>query len=412
MFTLNALFAWWWLALPSLLLPLWWHRQRQKQKQVFPLASAQFLANAEPQTVQVWRWRDLILLLLRLAILLCLIALLAQFIRGQRGDTVFVSNKANTTWIAAQLAQLKQQSKSIEVLKYCEQASCDIQTNSIFAWLEQHQAQWKDSSRWYLLAAEGELTMPAQAPRFEPAFELRIAPTMNAISKPLTSTAAQTLSVYLQSPRADEWRKWFQVFEVSAKGQWHFVFDEVWHPAVQLIVWEQDSTPAPDLKAPLWWTNHPALLQSLQSKSGTTSSVTSDLQLQVSAGGFGLQQFKQFETPRGRVWLADQRDWPLHHDDSVAAWQLFDAWRAIQTTNAPLPAVPYQSRAIKEVQKQLQKQVQDATQANATIANRFGLSPASEVGQSLPSEWETILLSLFLLFFLCERVLHHARRQA
>ena len=32
---MTALFTWWWLALPSLLLPLWWHRQRQRQRQVF-----------------------------------------------------------------------------------------------------------------------------------------------------------------------------------------------------------------------------------------------------------------------------------------------------------------------------------------------------------------------------------------
>ncbi|WMW81032.1 hypothetical protein RF679_01825 [Undibacterium cyanobacteriorum] len=411
MFTLNALFTWWWLALPTVLLPLWWHRQRQKQQQVFPLASAQFLPNAEPQTVQVWRWRELILLLLRLAMLLCLIALLAQFIRGQRGDTVFVSKKANPTWIAAQLAQLnqlRQQSKSLEVLEYCEHAPCDIQTDSIFAWLEQHQAQWQDSSRWYLLAAEAELSMPAQAPRFTPAFELRIAPQLDGNKGKVPASPAQTIAVYLNTPRADDWRKWFQVFEVSSQGQLHFVLEETMPSKVQLIVWERDSAPEEGLKAPLWWTTNPSLQQGAQTASHRSSAVALSPQTPLPQGGNGSASFKQFETARGRVWFADQRDWPLHSDDSLAAWRLFEAWRASQTTFMPPPAVSYQSPAMKDVQKQ----GPNVTHFNSPTTQQFSPRPAWEVGKSLRSECETILLSLFVLFFLCERVLHHAKRKA
>lgn len=406
--TLNALFAWWWLALPTVLLPLWWHRQRQKQQHVFPLASAQFLPTAEPQTVQVWRWRDLILLLLRLAMLLCLIALMAQFIRGQRGDTVFVSKKANGAWVAAQIAQLKQQSRSLEVMDYCEHAPCDIQTDSIFAWLEQHQAQWQDTSRWYLLAAETELSMPAQVPRFKPAFELRIAPRLNAGKDTASAAPLQTVPVYLNTARADEWRKWFQIFEVSSRGQLHFVFEDAVRSEVQLIVWEQEFPPAERLKAPLWWTTNRSLLQGAQTAPHYTSAVALSPQTQVQQGGVSLEKIKQFETSRGRVWLADQRDWPLQNDDSLTAWRLFDAWRTSQTTFMPLPAIAYQSPSMKDAQKQ----GENAAHLNLSNAQRFGTGPVWEVGKSMRSEWETLLLSLFLCFFLCERVLQHAKRKA
>ena len=59
-----------------------------------------------------------------------------------------------------------------------DRIECELQTSNIFAWLEQHQTQWQGNSRWWLLAAEDELAMPAQAPRYSSRFELRLGPQL------------------------------------------------------------------------------------------------------------------------------------------------------------------------------------------------------------------------------------------
>ena len=43
----------WWLALPILLLPIWWHRQKRESVQAVPLATARFLPAADPRQGRV-----------------------------------------------------------------------------------------------------------------------------------------------------------------------------------------------------------------------------------------------------------------------------------------------------------------------------------------------------------------------
>ena len=83
--------------------------------------------------MQVWRWRDLVLLLLRLAMLTCLIAV-GTVLVGHRGDTVFVSAKVDPAWLNAEVAEIKQNgAKPVSLIRYCDRAECELQTSAIFA---------------------------------------------------------------------------------------------------------------------------------------------------------------------------------------------------------------------------------------------------------------------------------------
>ena len=62
----------WWLALPTLLLPIWWHRKKRVQVAAEPMATARFLPRTEPRQMRVWRWADVILMILRCLLLACL----------------------------------------------------------------------------------------------------------------------------------------------------------------------------------------------------------------------------------------------------------------------------------------------------------------------------------------------------
>ena len=81
----------WWLALPILLLPVWWHRQKRESVKAVPLATARFLPGADPRQVRVWAWSDRILLLLRCLLLVAVIARLADLVYPWRDDAVLVA---------------------------------------------------------------------------------------------------------------------------------------------------------------------------------------------------------------------------------------------------------------------------------------------------------------------------------
>ncbi len=397
---MTALFTWWWLALPSLLLPLWWHRQRQRQYQVFPLATAKFLEQAEPQTVQVWRWRDLLLLLLRLVMLMCLISLLAQFLVGHRGDTVFVSTRVDPAWLDAQVAEIKKQNgaKTISLIRYCDRADCELQTSAIFAWLEQHQTQWQGDSHWWLLADEDELAMPAQAPRFTQRFELRLAP-QSAQSK--KQTKAHEVSVVLKTGRLDQWRAWFKVFEVSSSGRLHFHLSEEWRPDAQLIIWESPLAPRSEWRAPLWWLSEASAYKAMQTTSMNDKPVGGAVETNpntVVAAMLRSQQMLQTDAPQGRLWLRGAKDWPLAENDLNEALQLFQAWQATYTQFAPIPAQAYVSEAQESAK-------------NLKSVNAFAGVSLDSVGKQLRNQWEEVILALFLVLLTIERVVQHVSRK-
>ena len=96
--------ALWWLALPVLLLPIWWHRQKRQRLKAEPLATARFLPAAAPEQLRVWRWRDLLLLSLRCLLLLALIAWLAATVLPWRGDTVLLARGVDQAWAGQRIA--------------------------------------------------------------------------------------------------------------------------------------------------------------------------------------------------------------------------------------------------------------------------------------------------------------------
>ena len=93
----------WWLALPTLLLPVWWHRKKRVQVAAEPLASARFLPRTEPRQMRVWRWADVILMIVRCLLLACLIAWLADPVLPWRGNTVVVAEGTDAAWVEQHL---------------------------------------------------------------------------------------------------------------------------------------------------------------------------------------------------------------------------------------------------------------------------------------------------------------------
>lgn len=103
---------WWW-ALPVLLLPLWWHRQRRRQVQATPLATARFLPKSAPRQLRAWRWVDIVLLLLRCLLLGSAIAWLADPVIAWRGDTVLTAKGDAIGWFQAREAEWKPDAKIV-----------------------------------------------------------------------------------------------------------------------------------------------------------------------------------------------------------------------------------------------------------------------------------------------------------
>jgi hypothetical protein len=105
---------WWW-ALPVLLLPVWWHRQRRRQVQATPLATARFLPGSAPRQLRAWRWVDLILLLVRCLLLATLVAWLADPVIAWRGDTVLAAGPGQdaVSWFRARETKWKPDAKIV-----------------------------------------------------------------------------------------------------------------------------------------------------------------------------------------------------------------------------------------------------------------------------------------------------------
>jgi len=103
---------WWW-ALPVLLLPIWWHRQRRRQVQATPLATARFLPKSAPRQLRAWRWVDIVLLLLRCLLLAAVIAWLADPVFAWRGDTVLAAHGDAIGWFQAREAEWKPDAKIV-----------------------------------------------------------------------------------------------------------------------------------------------------------------------------------------------------------------------------------------------------------------------------------------------------------
>jgi hypothetical protein len=289
---MNSL--WWW-ALPVLLLPILWHRQRREQTRAMPLATARFLPQSEPVQLRVWRWSDLLLLLLRCLLLAGLIALLADPVLPWRGDSVLGVPGADPAFVDRQAREAG----------LADASRIDLPGRDAYGWLHRHEREFKPQARLLLV---GDVAMPAVLPRLRHAVRVRpqAAPAL---------PSEQHVAIY--SRRTDAWRKLFAALD----GPQAYVFDGQAGPQTALVIWDLPQSPPPGLRAPLWWVADTAAFPEL------------DKAPQVD----GLHgAFKSLDSPRGRLWSAA---W-LPPADADAARTMFETWQRLHAGVRPHTAPP------------------------------------------------------------------------
>lgn len=279
----------WWLALPTLLLPIWWHRKKRVQTRAEPLASARFLPRTEPRQMRVWRWSDMLLLLARCLLLACAIAWLADPVFPWRADTVVVAQGTDAQWVE----------REVNAAGYGEAARLALPAAEALAWIGAHEREFKPEARLLVL---GDVPMPATLPQFRRPVVLRS----------LGQAAARVEShVAIVSPRPQEWQRMFAALD----GPLRVVIDKTPGPATELIVWDTPDAPPAGMRAPLWWTPDASLFTELaQSKA--------------------IGAIRYADGPRGRIWASNA--WPPA--DPAAARALIEAWRELHYAPVPYTA--------------------------------------------------------------------------
>lgn len=408
----------WWLLLPIFGLPIWWHRQRRHTQKIQTLATAKFLPSAPPQLLRVWRWRDIVLLLLRCLMLLTLIAILAGLFWSWRGDTVFVGNHLDEKWVQQTLQ--KSGFEHAKQMRFCAETKfknthenhCDIYTDDLFFWIEQQQAQWQTKARWLVLASADQLSMHGQKPVLTHDVLVRIAPLDTN-----KQTNKTPVFVSIKSTRMAEWRRLFSAFEEAGTASQPFVLSEHYGSRLDarseagskagsearpdLVVWDQPSALDATWQAPLIW-------QTTQNVSAKVPAVAADLQANLNEKNVPNKMQGAIEKPNAvvpipsslsslsssfdtlkistsiqnnqHIWTVQQQtDWPLNNVEN--AKKLFEAWQSVRKFSVPFPS-------------------QDiAADKNAKVS-------LIDVESAL----QIYLLYFFILLLVLERSLAHVRR--
>lgn len=298
----------WWLALPILLLPILWHRQKRESVKALPLATARFLPAADPRQVRVWKWSDVLLLLLRCLLLAAIIARLADMVFPWRGDAVLVVPGTDSAWVERQAASVgMQQADRIE-----------LGGPHALAWFATHEREWKDGARILIV---GDVVMPAVMPRFRHGVTLKTQAAPRSVKPRMVSVS---------SDRPQAWRNFFAA--ASSSGQPYTIGDV----KPELVVWDHAAPPPPSRKAPLWWATQP--------------SAFSQLTAARLAGGLHYA-----DTPQGRVWTSDI----IPPQDPASAARLYETWQRLH-----YPPVPYTAPS------QVLQPAPDAPQASGSGALR------------------------------------------
>jgi len=285
---MNSL--WWW-ALPVLLLPILWHRQKREQTKAAPLATARFLPQSEPVQLRVWRFSDLLLLLLRCLLLIALIAFLADPVLPWRGDSVLVVPGADPAFI----------DKQVRDAGLPDARRIDLPGRDAYRWLHEHEREFNPEARLLLV---GDVAMPAALPRLHHPVTVR----PRAAAMP---PSERHVAIYSQ--RAEEWRKLFAALD----GPQRHVFDEQAGATTGLVVWDLPQSPPSGLRAPLWWV--------------ADTSAFPELRKAPQADGLHY-----LDSPRGRLWSAA---W-LPPRDADAARTMFASWQRLHLGLAPHTAPP------------------------------------------------------------------------
>jgi hypothetical protein len=286
----------WWLAMPVLLLPIWWHRQKRERSNAQPLATARFLPRADPQQQRVWRWTDRLLLLVRCLLLAGVIALLADVTLPWRGDTVLVAPGTDAAWLDRQVTDAG------------FSGAARITVADPLGYLALHEREWKASAR---LLVAGNVPMPALRPQFRHKVELR------TLAAPLPASEHRVAVV---SKRAPQWRVLFAALD----GPQKFVVTDTADAKSELIIWDVAEAPPAGLHAPLWWVGDDSAFPELRSARA-------------------VDGMRYADSARGRLWSATL---PA---DASAARSLFETWQRLHYAPVPYTA-PSQSIAASTVQ--------------------------------------------------------------
>jgi hypothetical protein len=285
---MNAL---WWLALPVLLLPVWWHRQKREQTKAEPLATARFLPRGEPRQMRVWLWRDRILLLVRCLLLACAIAWLADPVLPWRGDTVLVAAGTDAAWAEKQIGETG----------FGGARRIEVPAADALGWLRAHEREWKSDAR---LLVVGKVAMPAALPQFGHRVELRPQPA---------PAAKGEHRVAIVGERAQAWRRLFAALD----GPRRFVVQDAPDGETELVIWGGLEAPPAGLRAPLWWLMDPSAFPEL-SKAPQVDGV------------------RYADSARGRLWTSAA--WPPKDADSARA--LFETWQRLHYAPVAFSAPP------------------------------------------------------------------------
>ena len=287
----------WWLALPVLAAPIWWHRQRRQRERarIEPLATARFLPRFDPRQLRVWRWRERLLLLVRCLLLAVLIALLADPVLPWRGDSVLVVPGTDAAWLERQ----------VNDAGFTGARRIALPDGDALGWLAVHEREWQAGAR---LLVAGIVAMPAAQPVFRHRVELRSA----ALPLPFPKVEYRVAVV---SKRVARWRALF----ASLDGR-YLVTDT---PAanLDLIVWDVPEAPPLNLRAKLWWVGD--------------ASAFPELRDAPSSDGM-----RYADSARGRLWTSSA--WPPA--DADAARTLFETWQRLHYAPVAYPA-PSQTMA-------------------------------------------------------------------
>jgi hypothetical protein len=374
-------YPWWWLALPLLLLPVWWHRQKRQRLKAEPLATARFLPPAAPEQLRVWQWRDKLLLLVRCLLLVTLIAWLAATIFPWRGDTVMIDAGADKTWAEQQIA----------AAGFNAAARIELPQNPL-AWLRANERDWRPTARLLIVARADQIAMPARMPQFSHQLELRTA------NVPAAQPAAIAQHIVLAAPaaRSPAWQSLFAAFDVAGNAATRHQLATEPDAGTTLIVWDMPSTsPSANWRAPHWWIAPSAAATpsaaAITSGATATASATVTSAPAASAGVTGLPELasatkltingitlRYVDSPRGRLWTSDA----FPPRDAATARALYEAWQLLSAAPAPAYATPSQTFSA----------ARSALPAIINAKSAYWLALA--------------LLALFIL----ERTLTHARR--
>lgn len=279
----------WWLALPVLLLPVWWHRQRREQARALSLATARFVPRVQPEQVRVWRWNDIVLLLVRCLLLAAVVAWLADPVLPWRRDSVLVVAGTDPAWLDKQIAAAG--------LK--DARRIELPAAQALDWLRSHEREWPAQARVLVL---GDVPMMATLPKFGHRFELR---TASAPAKPVVRHIA------IVSARAQEWRRLFAALD----GPDRYVIDSEPTSMADLVIWDRPQAPAAGLRAPLWWIADASAFPELRDARQ-------------------VDGMRYADSPHGRLWSAAA--WPPKDADS--ARRLFEDWQRLHYAPAPFTA--------------------------------------------------------------------------